>query len=69
MESVSEHGSPNIQMAIVGHKCDLEEDRSVRTDEGKKVSVVLVTYTVPPMHMYCTYHCYDRHYIIPVHVS
>ena len=44
MESVSEHGSPNIRMAIVGHKCDLEEDRAVQTDEGKKVSLVLHIY-------------------------
>ena len=37
MDSVAEHGSPNIRMAVVGHKCDLEEERSVRMEEGEKV--------------------------------
>ena len=42
MDSVAEHASPNIQMAVVGHKCDLEEERSVRTEEGEKVHYALV---------------------------
>ena len=37
MESVEEHGSTNIRIAIVGHKSDLEDDRVVTEEEGKKV--------------------------------
>ena len=37
MESIEEHGSSNICVAIVGHKADLEDDRVVTTDEGRKV--------------------------------
>ncbi len=36
-DSVTEHGSPNIIVALVGHKKDLEEDRSVQSQEGKLV--------------------------------
>jgi GTPase SAR1 family protein len=39
LESIEEHGSSNICVAIVGHKVDLEEGRAVTTDEGKKVGV------------------------------
>ena len=38
MQSVTEHGSPNIRIAIVGHKCDLGDERSVETHEGQKVN-------------------------------
>ena len=37
LESIKEHGSHNICVAIVGHKADLEDERVVTTDEGKKV--------------------------------
>lgn len=37
MESVKEHGSSNICIAIVGHKVDLEDERTLTTEEGKKV--------------------------------
>ena len=37
MESIEEHGSSNICVAVVGHKADLEEERTVTTDEGRKV--------------------------------
>ncbi len=39
MESVEEHGSSNICIAIVGHKLDLEEERVISTEEGRKVLV------------------------------
>ncbi len=41
-DSVTEHGSPNICVALVGHKKDLEEERSVGTQEGRKVCTVLL---------------------------
>lgn len=37
MESVEEHGSSDICIAIVGHKLDLAEERIISTEEGKKV--------------------------------
>ncbi len=37
MESVVEHGSSSISMTIVGHKSDLEEERTVTSEEGRKV--------------------------------
>ena len=37
MESVDEHASSDICIAIVGHKLDLEEERVISTEEGKKV--------------------------------
>ena len=37
MESVVEHGSSDICIAIVGHKLDLEEERVITTEEGRKV--------------------------------
>ena len=39
LQSVTEHGSPNIRVAIVGHKCDLEDERSVENQEGQKVNM------------------------------
>ena len=38
MESIYDHGSQDIRMVIVGHKADLQDERAVTTDEGKKVS-------------------------------
>lgn len=38
MESIEEHGSSNICVAVVGHKADLEEERTVTTDEGRKLA-------------------------------
>ena len=37
MDSVSEHASPNITMVLVGHKCDLDDERDVEIQEGQKV--------------------------------
>ena len=37
MESIYDHGSQDIRMVIVGHKADLQDERAVTTDEGKKV--------------------------------
>ena len=37
MESVEEHASATIRIIIVGHKVDLQDDRNVSTEEGKKV--------------------------------
>lgn len=42
MESVEEHAYSNICIGIVGHKLDLEEERVVTSDEGRKVCVSLV---------------------------
>ena len=38
MDSIREHGSPHIKIALVGHKTDLEDERQVSTEEGQKVS-------------------------------
>ena len=38
MDSISEHGSPLIKIALVAHKIDLEDDRQVSVEEGQKVS-------------------------------
>jgi GTPase SAR1 family protein len=38
MESISEHGSPLIKIALVGHKIDLEDDRQVSVEEGQKLA-------------------------------
>ena len=37
MESIYDHGSHDIKMVIVGHKADLQDERAVTMDEGKKV--------------------------------
>lgn len=37
MESIYDHGSRDIKMVIVGHKADLQDERAVTTDEGRKV--------------------------------
>ena len=37
IDSVSEHGSPHIRVALVGHKTDLDHERSVSTQEGQMV--------------------------------
>lgn len=37
MESVEEHANSDICIAIVGHKVDLEEERVISTEEGRKV--------------------------------
>ena len=37
MESVVEHAHSNICIAIVGHKVDLQDERVVTEEEGKKV--------------------------------
>ena len=44
MDSIREHGSPIIKIALVGHKIDLEDDRQVTTEEGQKVNTVGSTY-------------------------
>ena len=36
IESIEEHGS-NICVAIVGHKVDLDDERVVTMEEGRKV--------------------------------
>ena len=40
MDSIREHASPMIKVALVGHKTDLEEERQVSAEEGQKVSEV-----------------------------
>ena len=35
-----EHGAQNIRLAVVGNKLDLDDDREVSIDEGKKVRLV-----------------------------
>ena len=37
MDSIREHGSPHIKIALVGHKTDLDDDRQVSVEEGQKV--------------------------------
>ena len=37
MDSIREHGSPLIKIALVGHKIDKEDDRQVSVEEGQKV--------------------------------
>ena len=37
MDSIREHGSPMIKIALVGHKTDLEDERQVSKEEGQKV--------------------------------
>ena len=37
MDSIYDHGSHDIKMVIVGHKADLQDERAVTVDEGKKV--------------------------------
>lgn len=38
MDSVMEHGAQNIRLAVVGNKLDLDDDREVSIDEGKKLA-------------------------------
>ncbi|CAI8047993.1 Ras-related protein Rab-6A [Geodia barretti] len=38
MDSISEHGSPLIKIALVAHKIDLEDDRQVSVEEGQKLA-------------------------------
>ena len=47
MESIYDHGSHDIKMVIVGHKADLQDERAVTTDEGKKVQCMT---EVVPLH-------------------
>ncbi len=37
MQSIKDHGSSNICVAIVGHKVDFEERRAVSSEEGREV--------------------------------
>ena len=37
MDSIREHGSPMIKIALVGHKTDLDSERQVAREEGQKV--------------------------------
>lgn len=46
MDSIHDHGSHDIKMVIVGHKADLQDERAVTIDEGKKVSELYIMFKV-----------------------
>ena len=48
-----EHGAQNIRLAVVGNKLDLDDDREVSIDEGKKVRLVQSPSPLPSMKNAC----------------
>ena len=38
MKQIHDHSSPDVKKILIGNKCDLEDERKVSTDAGKKLA-------------------------------